>query len=857
MPALLPRLGEENGHRQPKSLNVKYIKLLISLSITIALIAALNSRIGVIPPFGKFLDPFKGFWQNCEPVDKWKDGELKLPGLKDEVKVYFDKRLVPHIFAKNDEDLYYMQGYITAKYRLWQMEIQTHFAAGRVSEITGGDKVDIDKMQRRIGLAYGAQQASEYIANDPESKKLIESYCNGVNAFIKNLQPRDYPFEYKLLNYAPEEWTPIKVGLLLKNMANQLAVFEYDIENNNFISKYGMEAFRHLYPDFIADEDPIIPTGNKWDNLANWKAEDINGKPVAGPTATNNAISSPIAELFPQILEKPDEITGSNNWAVAGTKTKSGKPILCNDPHLRLGLPSIWYEMHLVSPNMNTYGATIPGSPAVIIGFNDSIAWGETNAGRDVRDWYKVKFKDARRDEYEVDGKWVKSEKHIEHIKIRGKGEVLDTVIYTKFGIVMFDESVKGPQSRMNLAVKWTGHLPSNEFKTFYKLNKAKNYDEYIDALNYYTCPAQNFVFSSRSGDIAIKEQGRFPIRDKATEQGKYISDGTKDNHEWETFIPSASNPLSKNPERGFVSSANQHPTDTTYPYYYPGLENFENYRNRRINKMLGEANGIDVDFMKKMQNDNYNLFASEALPVLLNLLDKSSITEHEKKILESLKKWNFYNNPQEVAPVYFEIWWSEMRRLLWDEMYDREAPMKLPSNYVTVWFLKTDSTSAFYDNRLTPAKETRHDIVLQAFKGIDSTLKEKKFTESGEDDPDTRYVKADMKPHDWGSYKATKISHLLPGLDALSALNVYNGGNYSIVNATSTQNGPSWRMIVDEGEMKAYVVYPGGQSGNPGSPFYDNMIKAWAKGEYYQASFITKPEDLEKDKLFVLTFKP
>jgi penicillin amidase len=824
---------------------MKYFKFLLSISLTVALIYLLNSKHGIAPPFAKFLDPFNGFWQNAENVKSFTDVSYKLEGLKEEVKVFFDDRLVPHIFAKNDEDLYFMQGYITAKNRLWQMEIQTHNAAGRVSEVVGEKALESDRMQRRIGLGYGAEKAKEFIEKDEASAKLVRAYCNGVNAYIHSLSPKNYPVEYKLLDYKPEEWTPVKVALLLKNMANMLSVFEYDIENSNFIAKYGREEFNQLYPDYIKDEDPIIPAGTKF--------EKTN---VATETKQQTA-NTTLKELFANAIQKPDEITGSNNWAVSGSKTKSGKPILCNDPHLRLSLPSIWYEMHLVAPGMNVYGATLPGSPAVIIGFNDSISWGVTNGGRDVRDWYKIKFKDASRSEYEWNGQWLKAEKRIEKYLVRGKGEVDDTVIYTKYGPVVFDENFGVADSKKNLAMSWTAHLPSNEFKTFYQLNHGKNYDDYINALKDYNCPAQNFVFASRSGDIAIKEQGKFPIRDKATEQGKFLSDGTTDKDDWKNFIPSQDNPTVKNPARGFVSSANQHPTDSTYPYYYPGVGVYENYRNRRINQLLTNGKDIDVDFMKKMQNDNFNLHASEALPVMLPLLDQTSLNNSERKMADAMSKWNYFNNPGEVAPVYFEIWWNELRKLLWDEMLDKKVPMKQPNFYVTVKFLKEDSASHFYDNLSTPEKEKRHDIILMAFKRIEDSLKKREFTEVSEPyENDETYRKEDLKPHDWGSFKDTKIGHLAM-LDAFSALHVYNGGNLGIVNATNSTNGPSWRMIVDEGAMKAFVVYPGGQSGNPGSRFYDTGIKPWANGEYFETNFIKDGNELGNKKLFVATFKP
>lgn len=796
-----------------------------------------------MPPLGKFLNPFDGVWQNAESASDFRNGELNLEGLKGEVKVYFDDRLVPHVFATNDEDLYYIQGYLTAKYRLWQMEIQTHSASGRLTEIIGEKGLENDRRMRRLGMLSSAETAQEFIAKNPESARMIQAYCQGVNEYIQPLQRKDYPIEYKLLDYQPEPWTPIKVALLLKNMANLLSVYEYDIENTNFITKYGEDVFRKLYPDRIGADDPIIPEGTSWGFSKSTNTTSVSMK--------NNATG-----FYTSVLEKPDEINGSNNWAVNGNRTKTGSPILCNDPHLKLSLPSIWYEMHLVSPNMNVYGATLPGSPAVIIGFNDSISWGVTNGGRDVRDWYRIEFKDASRNEYKLDGTWKPVTKKAEQYLIRGKGVFLDTVLYTHFGPVMFDESFGDIESRRGLAVSWVAHLPSNEFETFYRLNKGKNYADYSEALQYFNCPSQNFVFASRRGDIAIRHQGLFPVVDGMANKGKSVHEGNSSADAWQRFIPADHNPSVVNPARGFVSSANQIPTDSTYPYYYSGVGVFENYRNRRINQMLSENDKCDVSFMMKMQSDNYNLHASEALPVMLSLLRSPSLSDEEKKVVRVLSSWNYFNNPDLTAPVYFEIWWNELRKMLWDEMSNPSVPMKQPSFYITVQFLNSDSTSPFYDILTTSDKETRSDIILKSFKRIIPSMANNEFTETkGAYASDNTYIKNDLQTKDWGSYKATKIAHLA-GIDAFSK-KVYTGGNLGIVNATNATHGPSWRMIVDEGDMKAYVVYPGGQSGNPGSPYYSNMIKYWERGKYYEAAFIHSGDELGKQKLFTITFKP
>lgn len=810
---------------------MKYIAFVFSTLIAATLIIILDRPLGPAPALGRFFSPFDGFWQNAENAKKYNDKTVEFDELKSSVEIVFDKRLVPHIFAKNEHDLFFMQGYITAQNRLWQMEIQTHNAAGRVSEIIGEKGLDNDRLQRRIGLEYGAKNAQDYIAQDPESKAIIDAYCNGINAYISSLSIKEYPIEYKLLGYAPEPWTPLKVALLLKNMANMLSVYEFDIENTNFLASYGQAQLDYLYKSMDDFTDFIIPKGTTYDF-----------EPVAGFDAPkkhkNDAVTSKdIApyESYNQALAKPDEIKGSNNWAVAGQKTSSGKPILCNDPHLQLNLPSIWYEVHLVSPTMNVYGASLPGSPGVISGFNDSIAWGVTNAGRDVRDWFQIQFKDDTHNEYLVDGQWLKTEKKIERFNIKGERPFIDTVLYTKYGPIVFDQSYKQAKSKNLLALKWTAHMPSNEMKTFIGLNKGKNYDDYRKALTFYNCPAQNFVFASRSNDIAMVEQGLFP------NVAEEVVDGTDSKNDWTVFVPNEHNPMMKNPARGFVSSANQMPVENLYPYPISKIGVYESFRAIRINQLLTQGNNIDVAFMKKMQGDNFNIFAKMILPTLIFIAENSGKVDEDRGYFEQLKNWDFMNNADQIAPVWFEAWSTQFVDLLWDEMAQPDLPMKRPNNYLTANFLKQDSTSVFYDNLQTGERENRTAIVLQSWAKAKVSLIEK-------------YGSFDKIPN-WSTHKATTIKHIAK-LDPFSKLNVYCGGNRGIINATNADHGPSWKMIVDFGDMQGYCVYPGGESGNPGSPFYDNMIDTWAKGEYYTANFNSNIEVIKKQALYTLSIQ-
>ena len=555
---------------------MRILSFIASLSISILLIYALDNRwvIGgnAVPPLGKFLDPFHGFWQNIQASTSVGAAELNLPNVKNEVQIAYDSVGIPHIFAQNDEDLYYAQGYVTAADRLWQMEFQTHAAAGRVSEITGAGKGDVilnyDRGQRRHGMVYAAETALKALAEDPISKIMVDKYTAGINDYIKTLDYKSLPFEYKLLNYKPEEWTPLKCALLLKSMAQTLNMGDKDMEMTNALKLYGKDVVDLLYPDRDTAEDPIV------DKPGSWKFKTV--LPDTLPMALPDELVA-VKDKIPG----PDPMTGSNNWAVTGSKTATGAPILCGDPHLNLNLPSLWYAIQLNAPGINCMGASLPGIPTVIIGFNDSIAWSLTNAQRDLVDWYKITFQDNRKEKYQLDGKWVDTRKVVEEFRVRDQTILYDTIAYTHWGPVTYDETFHNEDNLKHYAFRWISHDASNEFVSFYHLNRAKNHADFTASLYSYSSPAQNFVFASVAGDIAMRVQGKFPARRK--NEGKFVLDGAKSMNGWQAFIPSEQNIMDKNPTRGFVSSANQYPVDATYPYYITGTS-FESYRNRRIN---------------------------------------------------------------------------------------------------------------------------------------------------------------------------------------------------------------------------------------------------------------------------------
>ena len=809
---------------------MKILPSLLSAAVTIGLVITLNTKLVLPAPLGKLLSPQHGVWQNAESDQPNFSADLKFPQLKGKVNVYLDERLVPHVFAEQDNDAYFVQGYLHARFRLWQMELQTHFAAGRLCEIVGDKALKLDREKRRMGMVYAAENALKAMEKDPVSKGHFDNYTAGVNAYINSLTASSLPLEYKLMGYQPEPWKNLKTALMLKEMSNTLAGYDEDLEMTNAKSLFTPDELKLLYPETNASLEPIVPKGTAFD-----KPGIVPIKPVTADSLYFNTKDS----LKLAAIHKPDPDNGSNNWAVSGKKTKAGAPILCNDPHLELSLPSIWYEMQISTPNTNTYGVSLPGSPYIIIGYNDSLAWGVTNAQRDVKDYYEIKFRDDSKKEYWFDSSWKQSELKIEEIKIKDQPSYYDTVAYTVFGPVMYDKSFNQAGSKgRNLAVRWVAHDQGNEGFTFYKLDNAKSYEDYLEAIKPYNCPGQNFLVATKSNHIAIWQQAKFPARWQG--QGLYVMPGQDSSYMWQGFIPQAENPHSVDPDRGFCTSANQRPVDSTYPYFIPGYYITE--RGIAITDKLTAMDQITTDDMMKLQNDYYNVFASKFLPFMMKYIRENDLDAPGKKFLSTLSHWNYENGPDAVAPTVFSLLKDSLKAAVWEDEINRTSPAApMPGSLTLLEALVKDSTFKFIDNIRTPQKESLFDIMTLAFKNATSTLKHLEQVDS----------------ISWFKYKDPTIYHLTrQSLMPFARKSLHVGGGGDIINATTHSHGPSWRMIVNlTPQTEAYAVYPGGQNGNPGSKYYDSFVDTWAAGKYFSLWMMTKEEARSSKVKWVMKF--
>lgn len=813
---------------------MKYLLALLFSTLTGGLIYVLDTPLGALPPLGQLLGPQHGFWQNAEPTKKDYGGDLILPGLKGNVQVHIDDRLVPHVFAENDEDLYYTQGYLHARFRLFQLDLQTRAAEGRASELAGEKALRYDQEQRRLGMRYAAENALAEVERDPLSKQIFDAYTRGVNAYIDGLTVAELPLEYKLLGARPERWSNIRSALLLKMMARNLSSStEIDLGMTNAKSVFLPEELRLLYPQVHDSLMPIIPKGTRF--------EDAGIEPDRPASADSALFGQASLEPIRSTEEnRPDPNNGSNNWVLGGSKTQSGAPILCNDPHLELSLPSIWYEMQLTGPSSSVYGVTLPGSPFVIIGFNDSIAWGVTNSQRDVKDYFRIRFKDRSKSEYWFNGQWQKSRLRIEAIQVKGRGVVYDTVAYTVMGPVMFDESFGDSLSKgENLAVRWTGHDPSNEAMTFYYLNRARNYDDYESALQYFTCPGQNFVFASKTGDIAIWQQGRFPAR--WPDQGLYVMPGEDTTFFWKGFIPYNENPHAKNPEQGFLQSANQRPADDRYPYFIPGR--YITPRGVTIDKKLQAMQNVTVQDVMALHNDYFNSLAEDVRPLLLQYVNRDALNATERRYLELFEQWDLLASPDSKGQTIYECWYDSLQAAIWRDDLERvKPPAPWPEEQTTFeWLAKAGDEMPFIDDRNTPAKETLTELVTAALKITTAYLLP--FEKEGR--------------LNWSLFKEPSVNHLLrDALPSFARKKLKVGGNGNIVNAITKSHGPSWRMVVHlTNDIEAYGIYPGGQSGNPGSRFYDGYVDTWVDGKYNKLWLMRRGEVTQS--AWTLNLKP
>ena len=784
---------------------------------------------GPAPPLGPLLDPVHGVWALARTGELPQQAGAVIAGLGGDVRVYYDRRGVPHIFAGSEADAYRALGYVVARDRLFQMYLQTLAAAGRLTEIGGPAVLAADREMRRLGLPRAAEAKTRALTGASGKGRLTSAYTEGVRAYVSGLSAAELPLEFRLLGVRPEPWNLVDAAYLFGRMGWTLASGTPEMPRALAAARVGDIAAAALFPDDSPIQEPIQPT-SRAPRFAFRRLP-----PPAAPDRASEAIAALLDRLLPWSLgagSLPDEprAMASNNWAVAPRRTRDGHALLAGDPHLELTLPSIWYEVHLVVPGtLDVYGVTIPGAPGIVIGFNRDLAWTFTNTGADVLDFYAETVDDSvTPTRYRLDGHWHRLE--VRHERYRDRdGRVIaeDTLYFTH----------RGPMRREKgrwLSMRWTVLEPSNEAAAFHAAARATSVTEFQRAMGErYWAPAQNMLVADRRGTIAIRSTGHFPIR-PGDGRGTGIRDGAISASDWRGYLAPDEYPQAQDPAQGFLASANQQPVDPAVASRWMGGE-YDPWRALRINALLRADSQVTPEAMRRWQTDPGSARADYFVPFFLRAA--AAVSGHPgssgMRTVDStrlaaatrlLGEWDRRYTRDDRRAVLFETAMSQLVDRTWDELVDttrsRTRRVATPGSPVLAELL-ADSTSVWWDDRRTTGhRETRDEVLATS---LVAAL----------DETERRYGAPSGDGWRWERIRHANIWHLLR-IRALSALELPVQGGPSTLSpsAGSGSFGPSWRMVVELGpEVRAWGTYPGGQSGNPASARYRDRVSTWVAG--------------------------
>lgn len=822
------------------------VGLIVTGLITATLIFSLSTYLAL-------LDPATGpMWTSLLTAEHPKRLEVVLPGLSNEVLVYRDSWGVPHIYAKSEADLFYAFGYVQAQDRLWQMDFMRRLCEGKLSEVVGEPVYEMDVFYRIIGLHRAAEETWNYLKqNDPELADLVQAFTDGVNAYIEQNMD-NLPLEFKLLGYKPEPWTPVDSLTIGKFIGWGLTGTFWDLERKILVDALGSEAVDELFPLYEYEMFTIIP-----ENYTEYLKDPLPIKSQIGTKFESNKDiqQAMFIDGILKILRWKEEVDkwsgffesiGSNNWVVDGNLTTTGKPILCNDPHLELTVPPVWYEAHLIVENgFNVRGVTFPGIPVIVIGHNAYLGWGMTNVGADVIDFYYYVWNEDETKYWYVDH-WEDVEQVEENIKIKtDDGFETRTLIVniTRHGPVIQRDNAK-------FAIRWTGHGVTLEVKALYLYNKATNLSEFLEGMRFFHVPGQNIVYADIYGHIAYYPGARYPIRENNV-TGMLPFNGSAGEGEWVGFVPFEKIPHVIDPPWHYIVTANNRPAGKSFPYYWGDSEYFSpRYRALRITMLINSTDKLSIEDMMRIQGDDYSIPASIFVPYIQQVFEaKTDKDPYVEEALQYLSNWNYSMKKDLVAPTIYLKWLEIYRNKTFGDEYAKAGiygKAKLPDIPVLEYFTETNYQK-YFDNKYTAKVESRDDIIKESFIEAIQSLKE----ELGDD----------MSKWTYGSVHVREFNHPLGVV--LSWLNYGSfpdhGSRFTVDPAggyTST-SGASWREIINFANLSdSYCVIPGGQSGNRFSHHYDDQLPLWLETKYKLMTFPSSPEEQE-DVESILVLKP
>ncbi|MCC6317792.1 MAG: penicillin acylase family protein [Gemmatimonadaceae bacterium] len=797
---------------------MRLVSFLVAVALLVGSLWAGFRGVGPLPPLGSLLDPARGAWAAATTGEHPSSESVTIAGLTGPVEVRYDARSVPHVFAATEDDAIRALGFVVARDRLFQLELQVRAGAGRLTELVGAAAVPSDSQMRALGLPRAAERALASLAANAPGRRFADAYAAGVNAYLDALTPDRVPVEYKLLGATPMRWEPVNALHLANRMAWTLSYAPDEPSRLAAEGLVGRVAARAIFPVAAPIQEPIQPNGHAGPRY------DFRRIPPPG------APDSDALALLPMLPRREVDadaaiarVFASNNWAVAPSRSRSGHALLAGDPHLELTLPSIWFETHLVVPGvLDAYGVTIPGSPGIIIGFTRHLAWSLTNTGADVLDFYReIVDDDARPVRYLVDGAWRDIELREEVYRDRA-GVVIrtDTVRFTH----------RGPLRRGQggwLSMRWTALEPSDLAAGFSAAAKQETAGAFLDSLAaHYFVPAQNMLVADRQGTIAIRSTGHFPIRPDHGD-GETIRDGSRTESDWVGYWPVASYPQAINPAQGYLASANQQPIDPAVDARYLGTDrSYDAWRALQINRLLRGNAQVTLDDMRRYQTDPGSVRAEAFMPYFLAATGARAASGTATPSLRTadsvLRTWDRRYTATNASSALFERAMRELTRRTWDELVPKGSTDRVatPTAHVLLELL-ADSANAWWDVAATADRiEQRNDVVADALAaGYDSLV-----AQQGPPNAE-RWA--------WGRTGAVNINHLLRLAGFSRRGLAVNGGPGTLNPSSAAGFGSSWRMVVELGDrVRAMGTYPGGQSGNPASPRYADRLGFWTRGE-------------------------
>ena len=770
-------------------------------------------------------------------------GTTTVAGLKDEVRIVRDKWGVPHIFANNVEDLFFAEGYTHAQDRLWQMEFTRRVACGTLAEMLGEAALDFDIFMRTAGFKRTAEVAAEIMKKEFDDLTMGLPYIQGVNEFIKRSIDNP-PFEFAVLGWQPSPWTLTDTcACSLYSIWWTSMSWCVEILRASLIERLGEKRARELFPSFPPEASLVVASQRQSDDIG--------------------AYMSALQKGLSRYANSDLSHAACNNWAVDGAKSSTGKPILAHDWHMPISMPCWYYEVHLIAPGFNVVGATFPGMGDVVLGHNGRIAWNETALPAAIMDTYVEKFNPDNSHQYLYQGKWEEVEVHLEQFHVRDRDQpVTREVLITRHGPVM-DSIIVGltnPEIKklphQGIAVRWIGHDPSNlvlSGQAFWKLNQAKNWEEFRNALRLYVLYPGNFVYADTDGNIGYQASGLIPIRAKG--QGLVPVPGWTGEYEWVGYIPFDELPSAFNPPTHFLATANNKMVHEDYPYHITH-DWLASHRVRRIVQLLNAKEKYSLEDFKKMQGDVYSLWAEQLVPFVTRLKAQD---RRQSQALSYLSSWDLNMDKDSVAATIFHVLYMKLANNILGEKLGQEsyeqylcfsqhhllAIPQLLEYHDSYWF------GGGPESNLEKRDRVIHLSLVQALDEL------------------TKVLGKDMSTWRWGRLHFATFRHALgiaPPMDQiLNAGPVEVGGDWTTVNPGSyeyRENVASvvaiaaYRHIIDLGDLsKSVAMLPTGQSGQPGSKHYRDFVEPWSKVEYHPMLY--NMEDIERETKEVLLLVP